>query len=396
MSETHKTQVAIIGAGPAGLLLSHLLHLAGISSIILERHTQDYIENRIRAGVLEQHVAELLKDIGVGDRLNREGLVHNGIHMAFAGEARHLDFHELIGRTITVYGQHEVVKDLLAARQRDGADIRFSVTNVALHRIDTDNPQVSFDDNGTEERIDCGFVAGCDGFHGVSRPSMPQGVLTCHEQVYPFGWLGILAETAPPSEELIYSSHDDGFALYSMRAPHLSRLYVQCDPDDDLANWPDERIWQNLEHRLAASTDWSLERGPIIERGITAMRSFVAEPMQSGRLFLAGDAAHIVPPTGAKGMNLAVADIRVLARAFERYYANGAEDGLTDYTVNCLGRIWKAQRFSWWMTSLLHRFPDQDDFRRRLQLAELDYVTSSTVAGQSLAENYTGLPFVVD
>ncbi len=393
MPQTNRTQVAIIGAGPAGLLLSHLLHLAGIRSIILERQTQSYIENRIRAGVLEQHVAELLKDTGVGARLQREGLVHHGINIAFADQARHVDFHELIGRSITVYGQHEVVKDLVAARQSDGADMRFSVTDVAIHHMDTNHPNVSFRENGADLAIECEFVAGCDGFHGVSRPAIPEGVLACHERIYPFGWLGILAETTPPSEELIYASHDDGFALFSMRAPQLSRLYLQCDPEDDMANWPDERIWQNLDKRMGTHGGWALNPGPVIERGITAMRSFVAEPMQFGRLFLAGDAAHIVPPTGAKGMNLAVADVRVLARALGRYFASGNEDGLTGYSQTCLARVWKAQRFSWWMTAMLHRFPDKDSYRRRLQLAELDYVTSSIPAGQALAENYTGLPF---
>ena len=393
MPRTDRTQVAIIGAGPSGLLLSHLLHLAGIKSVVLERHTQQYIENRIRAGVLEQHVVDLLRHTGAGERLDNEGLIHDGINLSFAGEARRLDFKELIGRTITIYGQHEVVKDLVAVRQAAGADIRFSVADVAVHDIDTPTPLVTYRANGEDTTIDCDFVAGCDGFHGICRPAIPGDMLNVYEQVYPFGWLGILTESPPPDEELIYASHDDGFALYSMRAPEVSRLYIQCAPDEDIAEWTDESVWQILENRLGTAGGWQLERGPVIERGVTAMRSFVVEPMQHGRLFLAGDAAHIVPPTGAKGMNLAVADVRVLSRAVEQFYGSGNEAGLTAYSRQCLGRIWKAQRFSWWMTSMLHRFPDADAFQRQLQLAELDYVTTSEVAAKALAENYTGLPF---
>lgn len=396
MPQTHHTQVAIIGAGPAGLLLSHLLDLAGISSIVLERQTRDYIEKRIRAGVLEQHVVELLNDTGLGERLDREGLVHHGIHLSFAGRVHRLDFNELIGRSITVYGQHEVVKDLVAARLAAGADIRFSVTDTAIHQIDTDQPTVSFTQDGDAHIIECGFIGGCDGFHGICRPSVPDGALRIHERVYPFGWLGILAETTPPSEELIYSCHDDGFALYSMRSPNVARLYVQCAPDEDIANWPDDRIWQALGKRLGSAGGWSLSEGPILERGVTAMRSFVTEPMQHGRLFLAGDAAHIVPPTGAKGMNLAVADVRVLSRALETYFGSGKEQALKDYSARCLARVWQAQRFSWWMTSMLHRFDGDDSYRRGLQLAELDYLTTSEAAAKSLAENYTGLPFDLD
>ncbi len=392
MPQTHHTQIAIIGAGPAGLLLSHLLDLAGISSIVLERHTREYIENRIRAGVLEQHVVDLLCETGLGERLKREGLQHHGIHLAFADRVHRIDFNALIGRSITVYGQHEVVKDLIAARLEAGADVRFSVGDVAVHDFDTGNPAVSFTEDGEAHVLNCDFIAGCDGFHGICRPSIPAGALTFHERTYPFGWLDILAETPPPSEELIYSNHDDGFALYSMRGPELSRLYVQCAPDEDIANWPDDRIWQALQTRLGTAGGWSLAEGPIIERGVTAMRSFVAEPMQSGRLFLAGDAAHIVPPTGAKGMNLAVADIRVLVRALETYSASGDEALLKDYSRTCLTRVWQAQRFSWWMTSMLHRFEATDGFSCGLQLAELDYVTTSDTAARSLAENYTGLP----
>ncbi|NNE22408.1 MAG: 4-hydroxybenzoate 3-monooxygenase [Rhizobiales bacterium] len=393
MPQTHRTQVAIVGAGPAGLLLSHLLHLAGISSIVLERQTREYIEQRIRAGVLEQHVVELLNDTGLGERLGREGLLHHGIHLNFNDTVHRLDFNQLIGRSITVYGQHEVVKDLVAARLEAGADIRFSVADTAIHQVDTDQPAVSFTHDGDSHTIECGFIAGCDGFHGICRPSIPQDLLRIHERIYPFGWLGILAETTPPSDELIYSSHDDGFALYSMRAADVARLYVQCAPDEDIANWPDDRIWQALGERLGSAGGWSLNKGPIIERGITAMRSFVAEPMQHGRLFLAGDAAHIVPPTGAKGMNLAVADVRILSRALETFFASGDEHRLKDYSARCLARVWQAQRFSWWMTSMLHRFDDNDSYGRRLQLAELEYLTSSKAAARSLAENYTGLPF---
>ena len=393
MPDPFRTQVAIIGAGPAGLLLSHLLHLAGISSVILERHTRDYIENRIRAGVLEHQVVELLKDTGLGERMLREGLEHDGINLSFAGEVRRIDFNALIGRTITVYGQHEVVRDLIARRLADNAYIRFSVDDVELHNIDGTQPSVSFTDAGEHLEILCDFIAGCDGFHGISRPSIPEGVLTTHERIYPFGWLGILAETTPPSEELIYSCHADGFALYSMRAPNVSRLYIQCAPDENISNWSDDQIWQELQNRLGGEGIWSLQPGPVLERGITAMRSFVAEPMQSGRLFLAGDAAHIVPPTGAKGMNLAVADVRRLSRALESFYTSGDETALKNYSHACLARVWKAQRFSWLMTAMLHRHPDTDGFRRNLQLSELDYVTTSEHAARSLAENYTGLPF---
>jgi p-hydroxybenzoate 3-monooxygenase len=391
MASTLKTQVAIIGAGPAGLLLSHLLHLEGISSIIVERHTRDYIERRIRAGVLEQHVVDLLRNTGLGERMDREGLLHNGVNLAFAGDMFRVDFQSLIGRAIMVYGQHEVVKDLVAARLADGADIRFSVGDAAVHDLTSQSPAVTFTDNGIATTIECEFIAGCDGFHGVCRQAIPADVLTIHERIYPFGWLGILARTAPPDEELIYSAHDDGFALYSMRSPTVSRLYVQCDPQEDVANWADADIWQALQTRLAGAG--KLAEGPIIERSVTAMRSFVAEPMQHGRLFLAGDAAHIVPPTGAKGMNLAVADIRVLARALRSYFASGRETGLNAYSQRCLDRIWQAQRFSWWMTSMLHRFPDADTFGRRVQLADLNNIASSEAAARVLAENYTGLPF---
>lgn len=390
-----RSQVGIVGAGPAGLMLSHLLHLEGIESIVLEYRSRDYIENRIRAGVLEQNTVDMLTDSGVGDRMKKEGMVHHGIELRFGGQGHRIDMHELTsGRAITVYGQHEVVKDLIATRLDAGGQILFEAEAVSVHDLDTSTPRIRFQKDGEDQELTCDVIAGCDGFHGVCRPSIPEGALTVYERKYPFAWLGILAETPPSSEELIYTYHERGFALHSMRSPELTRLYIQCDPDDDIQDWSDERIWEELHTRLATEEGWALAEGPILEegKGITPMRSFLVEPMQYGRLFLAGDAAHVVTPTGAKGMNLAVADVRVLARALTQFYESGRTDLLDRYSESCLQRVWRAQHFSWWMTSMLHRFDDDDVFRHRLQLAELDYVTSSQTAAATLAENYVGLP----
>ena len=387
-----RTQVGIVGAGPAGLLLSHLLHLEGISSIVLEAQSRQHVEQRIRAGVLEQGTVDLLVRSGVGGRLQQEGLVHHGIELRFGGRALRIDLSALTGgRAITVYAQQEVVKDLIKARLDAGGQVLFEVADVGVHDLSGTAPKVRFRRNGTNEEIACDFIAGCDGYHGVCRSAMPHGVLTVHEKDYPFGWLGILSESAPPSHELIYAHHERGFALYSMRNPALSRLYLQCAPDEDLTRWPDARIWSELRTRLGNGT--ALAEGPILQKGVTGMRSFVVEPMQHGRLFLAGDAAHIVPPTGAKGLNLAVADVRALSRALAAWYRERRADLLDRYSETCLRRVWKVQRFSWWMTSMLHRLPDEGELRQRLQLAELDYLASSRAASAALAENYVGLPF---
>jgi p-hydroxybenzoate 3-monooxygenase len=386
-----RTQVGIVGAGPAGLVLSHLLYLQGIDSIVLENRSRQHCEERIRAGVLEWGTVELLCEMGVGDRLKREGLIHHGIELRFGGRGHRIDFQDLTGRAITVYGQHEVIKDLVQARLDASGEIVFEVEDVSISDFSGSRPSIRYAKDGQVHEIQCDFIAGCDGFHGISRPSIPDGVLTVYERTYPFGWLGILAQARPSSEELIYAYHDRGFALHSMRSPHLTRLYLQCSPDEDLDLWPDDRIWQELQIRLTRGDDWKLTEGSILQKGVTGMRSFVAEPMRCGRLFLAGDAAHIVPPTGAKGLNLAVADVRVLARALKEFYATGREDLLQRYSETCLRRVWRVQRFSWWMTSMLHRH-EGNPFDERRQLAELDYVTSSRAAAQSLAENYVGLP----
>ena len=387
-----RTQVAIIGAGPAGLLLSHLLHRAGIASAVIERHSRRHAEERIRAGVLEQGTVDLLVNTGIGDRLRREGLVHDGIELRFGGHGHRVDFKALTGRTITVYGQHEVVKDLITARLAAGGQILFDSVTVSVHDFDTATPRIRFRRDGTQSELACDFIAGCDGFHGICRPSIPAGALTIYEKEHAFGWLGILAESPPPSRELIYAHHQRGFALYSMRTPQLSRLYLQCAPGEDPARWPDELIWKELRIRLG-SGGRALREGPVLQKGVTGMRSFVVEPMQYGRLFLAGDAAHIVPPTGAKGLNLAVADVRVLAQALAAFYGDGSTDLLDRYSAVCLNRVWRTQRFSWWMTSLLHSFPEEGPLRERLQLAELDYIAGSRFAATALAENYVGLPF---
>jgi p-hydroxybenzoate 3-monooxygenase len=383
-----RTQVGIVGAGPAGLLLAHLLHARGIESVVLERHTREHIERRVRAGVLEQGTVDLLNECGVGERMQREGLVHEGIELRFGGRGHRIDFPSLTGgRCITVYGQQEVVKDLLAAREAASALPLFEVADVTLQDLDSDAPLLRFRHDGEPQELRCDVIAGCDGSHGVCRPAIPDGAVTAYEREYPFGWLGILAQVAPSTEELIYARHERGFALHSMRSPQLSRFYLQCEPDADPGDWPADRIWEELSIRLALD----LTDGPIVEQGVTPMRSFVAEPMRYGRLFLAGDAAHIVPPTGAKGLNLAVADVRVLAEALAAYFERSDETGLDSYSDTCLRRVWRVQHFSWWMTSMLHRFPDGAGFEEKLQRSQLDYVAHSRAAATTLAENYVGL-----
>ncbi len=382
--------MGIVGAGPAGLMLARLLHLQGISSIILESRSRDYIENRIRAGLIEDWAANFLTEIGVGERMNREAMVHWGTNIAINGELHHLDFKALVGKRVTIYGQQEVVKDLVVQRLADGGPLYFEVEDVSVHDLTSKQPKIKFTHEGKRQEIDCDFIAGCDGYHGICRPSFPQGVLNVFERDYPFGWLGILAESAPPDHDLIYSYTDEGFALYTMRSPVLARLYLQCGHDEAIEAWPDARIWEQLHRRLGGAR--KLQEGKILQKGITAMRSFVAEPMRHGRLFLAGDSAHIVPPTGAKGMNLAFADVVFMSRALEAFYKNNSSDLLENYSKTCLRRVWKAQRFSWWMTQIMHRFPDETAFDHRRQLADLDYLTGSEAAMKSLAEQYVGLP----
>jgi p-hydroxybenzoate 3-monooxygenase len=398
MGQVQRTQIGIVGAGPAGLVLGQLLHLNGVDSVVLEARSRDHVEKRIRAGVLEQTTADLLLEMGAGERLKREGLVHHGIELRFDGREHRIPFDELTGgRGITIYGQQEVVKDLIKARFDAGEPLLFECEDVSVHELKSDHPEIHFMHEGKPRVLECDFIAGCDGFHGVSRDSVPEGELTFFTRHYPFGWLGILAEVAPSTDELIYAYHDRGFALHSLRSPELSRLYVQVDPNDDIEEWPDGRIWEELHTRLARADGWALEEGPIIEKGITDMRSFVAEPMQYGRLFLAGDAVHIVPATGAKGLNLAVADVRILTAGLAAWYRNGDDSGLRDYSSTCLRRVWRSQHFAWWMTDMLHRFPDDEDgFRAKLQRAQLEYVCSSRAAATTLAENYVGLVEVPD
>jgi p-hydroxybenzoate 3-monooxygenase len=375
-------------------VLAHLLHLAGIDSVVLEDRSRDHVEQRIRAGVLEQGTVELLVEIGVGERLLREGLVHDGIEIQFAGRRQRIDFPSLTGgRRITVYGQQEVVKDLIAARLETGRPLLFEVSDVSAEAFESESPVVRFRHQGDEVELRCDFVAGCDGFHGVCRESVPPGVLTAFEREYPFAWLGILAEAPPSNEELIYAYHERGFALHSMRSPTLTRLYLQCRPDEDIEEWPDERIWEELARRFELG-GWTLNTGDIVEKGVTPMRSFVVEPMQCGRLFLAGDAAHIVPPTGAKGLNLAVADVRLLAAALAAWYRDADGSLLERYSSDALRRVWRAEHFSWFMTSMLHRLEGGDEFDVKLQLAQLAYLCSSEKAAASLAENYVGLEHV--
>nr|WP_042186248.1 4-hydroxybenzoate 3-monooxygenase [Kibdelosporangium sp. MJ126-NF4]CEL17163.1 P-hydroxybenzoate hydroxylase [Kibdelosporangium sp. MJ126-NF4]CTQ91608.1 P-hydroxybenzoate hydroxylase (EC 1.14.13.2) [Kibdelosporangium sp. MJ126-NF4] len=390
-----RTQVAIVGAGPAGLLLSHLLWLDGIDSVILEARSRDYVEKRVRAGVCEHPTVELLRQVGLADRLDREGLPHHGITLRFDGEDHRIALTDLTGRSIVVYGQQEIVKDLIAARLEAGAQIEFEVSDVELHDLTGDAPRVTYKSaDGTAHEIKADVIAGCDGFHGVSRPSIPDADMTAYDHVYPFAWLGVLVKAPPAHDELIYANHERGFALHSMRTPEVTRLYLQVDPSDTLAAWPDARIWEELHARLAVSDGgFSLHEGPILERLLSPMRSFVAEPLRHGRLFLAGDSAHIVPPTGAKGMNLAVADVLVLSRALKALLRDNRTDLVESYSDTCLRRVWRAEHFSYFMTSMLHRAHDADPFQQRLQLSQLRYTASSTAAATSLAENYVGLPF---
>jgi p-hydroxybenzoate 3-monooxygenase len=389
-----RTQVAIIGAGPAGLLLGQLLHHYGIDNVVLERKSGEYVLGRIRAGVLEQGTVDLLEEVGVAARLHREGLVHDGIELAFGGARHRIDMKTATGgKTVTIYGQTEVTHDLMDARSAAGRTTVYEAADVTIHDFDTDRPRVRYVKDGVAHELTCDFIAGCDGFHGVCRPSIPTDALKTFERVYPFGWLGILSETPPVSPELIYANHERGFALCSMRSLHRSRYYVQCSLDDHIDQWPDDRFWDELKHRLDDEAVAHLVTGPSIEKSIAPLRSFVAEPMRFGRLFLAGDAAHIVPPTGAKGLNLATSDVHYLSQALREFYAEKSSAGLDDYSRRALARVWKAERFSWWMTSILHRFPDTDGFSARIQHAELDYLVGSQAATTSLSENYVGLPF---
>jgi p-hydroxybenzoate 3-monooxygenase len=385
-----RAQVVIIGAGPAGLTLSCLLDRHGIDSVVLENKTRDYVEHRIRAGVLEQGSVELLEEAGVADRLNREGLVHQGIGLQFDGERHRVPLSELTGgASIVIYGQAEVVKDLIAARLANGSPLMFGVEDVAVDEVSSDRPKVTFRHEGREQQLECDVIAGCDGFHGVCRDAIPGGAIKTYTREYPYAWLGILAAVAPSNDELIYAHSGRGFALLSMRSPKLSRLYLQCRPDEELSRWPDNRIWDELQCRLGLS-GWVLAEGLVLEKGVTPMRSFVAEPMQYGRLYLAGDAAHIVPPTGAKGLNLALRDVSVLAEALGSFYQTGSRALLDAYSAHCLRRVWRSQHFSWWMTSMLHLAPDGDAYEEKLQIAQLRYIVNSPAAATTLAENYVG------
>jgi p-hydroxybenzoate 3-monooxygenase len=393
MTTPSRTQVAIIGAGPSGLLLGQLLHRAGIDTVILEQRTPDYVLGRIRAGIIEQVTVDLLVEAGVSERMFQEGLPHDGFELCFSGQRHRVDMHELTGgRRVMVYGQTEITRDLMDARQASGAPIVYEATNVALHDFGSQHPSVSYTHQGQRHTLQCDFIAGCDGFHGVSRASVPADAIKHFERVYPFGWLGVLSDTPPVAHELIYSNHDRGFALCSMRSATRSRYYVQCSLQDQVSDWSDARFWDELRSRLDPATAEQMVTGPSIEKSIAPLRSFVAEPMRFGSLFLAGDAAHIVPPTGAKGLNLAASDIAYLSRGLIEHYTEHSRAGIDAYSERALARVWKAERFSWWMTTLLHRFPDKDAFDHRIQRADLDYLVSSQAALTSLAENYVGLP----
>lgn len=389
---TLRTQVGIIGAGPAGLVLAHLLHQRGIDCVVLETRSREYVQNRIRAGVLEQGSVEILESLDVAERLHRKGMKHSGVGIGFNRKRHRIDFVETTGRGVTVYGQHEVSKDLLAAADSRGIPIYFGVTSTAIDGLDSLSPSVTFTVGSSRHALKCDYIAGCDGSHGISRTSIPKRAFTTYERSYPFAWLGILAEAEPSHDELVYMHSQRGFALFSMRSPSVTRLYLQCDSNDDIQRWSDDRIWNELSLRFECEDSWQPKQGSILQKSITPMRSSVTEPMQYGRLFLAGDAVHIVPPTGAKGMNLALSDVKVLAEAFRRFYENNDDALLTRYSDVCLRRVWKAQRFSSWMTSMLHLDPNGCAFDQKRQLAELDYVTSSSTASASLAENYVGLP----
>jgi p-hydroxybenzoate 3-monooxygenase len=389
------TQVGIIGAGPAGLLLGHLLHLNGIDSVILETRDHDYVIDRVRAGVLEQFTADLMTKMGVGDRLHREGMRHDSVYLSFGAKRHHVPLAELTGgKAIYVYGQNEVVKDLMQARVATGRPLHYQVSNVSVHGIDSTSPKIRYRHSGADHELTCDFIAGCDGFHGICRPALGDAV-KFYDRTYPFGWLGILAEAPPSSESLVYTCSERGFALFSMRSPKITRLYLQVPPDEDIRNWSDDAIWDEMLQRMTTCDGWKPNVGPILNKNVTAMRSFVTEPMNAGRLYLAGDAAHIVPPTGAKGLNLAAADVLLLGRAIAAYYGKGETELLERYSSEALERVWSVQRFSWWMTQTLHRLPDENPFDHKRQLADLDYITSSTAAMTSLAENYVGLPMDV-
>ena len=389
-----QTQVGIIGAGPAGLLLSHVLHLHGIESVVLEKHSKDYIESRVRAGVLEQASVTLLSEVGLGERLQREGMQHHGFEIRFGSRSHRINFDELTdGKGITVYGQQEVVKDIIAARLTAGGQISFEVDKVSIHDQLSEQPFIEYLLAGENHKLKCDFIIGCDGFHGISRKTIPKNVISSFNHTYPFAWLGVLVQAPPSSEELIYSNSLSGFALHRMRSPAITRNYIQCPPDDVIEDWSNDRIWQELHARLETVPDWKLVEGKILEKGITPMRSFVCETMRHGRLYLAGDATHIVPPTGAKGMNLAISDIRFLSQALSDWYRSGCEGLLNSYSTNCLRRVWQGERFSWYMTSLLHTFPDDNRFQHRLQQAELDYLSNSKAASAALAESYVGYDF---
>jgi p-hydroxybenzoate 3-monooxygenase len=388
-----RTKVAIIGAGPAGLLLGQLLHAYGIDNVILERQTPDYVLGRIRAGLLEEGTVALLDEVGAGARAHREGLVHHGVELAFGGARHRIDMHATTGKTVMIYGQTEVTRDLMTARADSGLTTVYEAADVTPRDFDSDHPRVSYVKDGVTHEIACDFIAGCDGFHGVSRQSVPPAAIQTFERVYPFGWLGILSETPPVSHELIYTNHERGFALCTMRSMHRSRYYLQCPLDDHIDQWPDDRFWDELKRRLDRKAVDNLVTGPSIEKSIAPLRSFVAEPMRFGRMYLAGDAAHIVPPTGAKGLNLAASDVHYLSQALREFYDEKSSAGIDAYSAKALARVWKAVRFSWWMTSMLHKFPDTGEFGARIQLAELDYLVSSQAAATSLSENYVGLPF---
>jgi p-hydroxybenzoate 3-monooxygenase len=386
-----RTQVAIIGAGPSGLLLGQLLTRAGIDNVILEQRTGDYVLGRIRAGVLEQVAVDLLQEAGVADRMHAEGLPHEGFDLCFDGARHRIDLHGLTGRQVMVYGQTEVTRDLMTARAASAAPTVYEAADVALHHFDGGSPSVSYTHGGRRHTLECDFIAGCDGFHGVARASVPKDAIALHEKVYPFGWLGLLSDTPPVSHELIYVNHERGFALCSMRSKTRSRYYVQCRLDEKVEDWSDAAFWDELRRRLPPATAAALETGPSIEKSIAPLRSFVAEPLRFGRLFLAGDAGHIVPPTGAKGLNLAATDVGYLFQGLSEHY-RGSDTSLHAYSQRALRRIWKAERFSWWMTSLMHRFPESSSFERNMQRAELDYLVNSPAAMKALAENYVGLP----
>jgi len=389
-----KTQVGIIGGGPAGLLLSQILHVNGIRSVILERQSRDYVLARVRAGVLEQGLTDILRAVDVGDRLDREGEVHGGVNLAFGGRMERIDLEGLTGgKTVTVYGQTEVTRDLYDARDAMGGTVVHEAEDVAPHGLETGTPYLTYRKDGEACRVDCDFIAACDGYHGVGRQSFPEGGITEYEKVYPFGWLGILSRTTPVNSEIIYANHPRGFVLCSMRSQTLSRYYVQVPATEEVGNWSDDRFWEELCARLPAEVADAVERGPSIEKSIAPLRSYVAEPLNHGRLFLAGDAGHIVPPTGAKGLNLAASDVHYLSEGLIAYYRSGDESGLTGYSERALRRIWKAERFSWWMTMMMHRFPEDGAFGTKVQQAELDYLTGSKAAMTAMAENYVGLPY---